>query len=127
MKLYHFTSPHHVEGCTSKGISLGCIPTRILPPQFVFGFQWLTANPEYKQSWNEGSSLPYDRTTYRLTVEVPEEYEHNVVQWNKIGIFLTPLYNTLSATADHINWYLYRGKIPPEWITLVEAKMQTLV
>lgn len=118
--LYHFTSPGHVLGCRVGGITRGMLPVRDRPPQLRRGFQWLTTNPEKSQSWNEGSTLRYDRTAYRLTVVIPATRTINLLRWIEWGPRLSRIYDVLSEFGDPENWWLYHGSILPHWIVAVD-------
>lgn len=124
MKLYHFTSPIHVEGCKKEGINRGSIPLYkdgrhgLLP-----GWQWLTSNPDFGQEWanKEHSTLPYDRTAYRLTVVIPKTSKNRLHKWLDICGSL-PIDKHLNAFGDPENWYVFQGRIKPGWIRQVEQK-----
>jgi hypothetical protein len=124
MKLYHFTSPLHVKGCTKEGINKGSIPLYkdgrygLLP-----GWQWLTSNPDFNQQWanTEFSTLPYDRTEYRLTVVIPKAARDRLFRWLDICDKL-PINETMNAYGDPDNWYVFQGRIKPGWIRQVEQK-----
>lgn len=126
MKLFHFTSRYHVQDVLRTGIIKGVIPSgySILRPVLVYGYQWLTLNPSPDQSWNEGSTLPYNRCEYRLTVKVPEAFEPNVLDWLAVCHSLTTVADELNSFGDPENWRLYKGNIPPEWIKRVERFKQ---
>lgn len=122
MKLFHFTSRHHVQDVLRIGLTKGVIVTgdTLLNPGFIYGYQWFTANPAPEQSWNEGSSLPYDRCEYRLTVNVPDIYECNILNWLEGGRSLSTFYDIANSYGDPENWRLYKGVIPPGWIKRVD-------
>lgn len=122
MRLYHFTSRHHIRGCLHQGLRLGMVPLSIDPPKVLGGYQWLTSNPDRAQSWNEGSSLPYDRTAYRLTVRVPDSERHRLYEWLSVGPLLVPppMLADLNAYGDPDNWWLFDGFVPPGWLEDVQ-------
>lgn len=121
MKLYHFTSRYHVQDVLRTGIIKGVIPAGVpLAPTLVHGYQWLTLNPSPNQSWTKGSTLPYDRCEYRLTVKIPKAFEINVLNWLAVGHSLTNITDDLNSYGDPENWRLYKGNIPPDWIKRVE-------
>ena len=115
--LYHFTSPKHVIGCRLTGLKYGMLPVNDQPVKMLKGYQWLTENCDKAQSWNEGSSLPYDRTAFRLTVEIPKHGRSQLIKWVPWGRKLTRIADVLEEYGDPENWWLYRGRIPPTWIT----------
>ena len=121
MKLWHFTSPHHVEGCRRYGLRLGMVPVSLDPPRLLRGYQWLTSNPDRAQSWTEGSTLPYDRTAFRLTIRIPRSHRGHVRRWTEVGPLLVAADTlaTLNEFGDPENWWLYVGAVPPRWIERV--------
>lgn len=124
MKLYHFTSSLHVDGCLKNGIIKGVIPIYkggkygLIP-----GFQWLTSNPEFHQEWanTEYTTLPYDRTEYRLTVVIPKAARDRLFRWLDICDKL-PIDEAMNAYGDPENWFVFQGRIKPGWIRRVEQK-----
>jgi len=124
MKLYHFTSPLHVEGCRKEGICKGSIPLSIegkiglLP-----GWQWLTTNPDFNQGWanTEYTTLPYDRTAFRLTVVIPKTAQKKLFKWLDICNRL-PIDSHFNAYGGPENWYVFRGRIKPSWIRQIVQK-----
>ncbi|OPX91906.1 MAG: hypothetical protein A4E53_00626 [Pelotomaculum sp. PtaB.Bin104] len=120
MKFYHFTSPYHLKPIMVHGITRGVIPTgTLLNPHFVHGYQWLTINPEFTQSWNEGSSLPYNRCAFRLTIEIPRQQRNKIIEWLKVCDKISTMADDLNGYGDPQNWRLYHGEIPPNWIMAV--------
>lgn len=123
--IYHFCAGQFLEGIKKDGIRLGKVPYGIphdetrMRIKFINGYQWLTSNPEFKQSWNEGSSLTYDRTEYRITINLPQAVRFDLVKWTDFGKD-NLLYNDLSAFGDPENWYLFKGVIIPYWILKIE-------
>ena len=115
---YHFTSSRHVEGCLSEGIKLGSIPYKIDRAIGVLGgYQWLTVSPEFNQSWTVNSTLPYDRTGYRLTVKIPKLRKKNLINWlDYCARKRNDLAKDLNAYGDPENWWLYKGQIKPQYI-----------
>lgn len=86
MILYHFCCARDMKGIRSKGITKGVVygQTRINQPNtpgkwqpyWMPMWQWLTLDPDRnRQSWNTHHIIRYDRTEYRWTVDVPEEFE----------------------------------------------------
>ena len=124
MKLYHFTSANHVQGCLRDGITLGMIPVLqdgkigVIP-----GWQWLTVNPSFQQVWanTEFTILPYDRTAFRLTVIIPKTAQKQLFRWLDICNKF-PIDRHLNAYGDPENWYVFRGRIKAGWIRKVDLK-----
>lgn len=124
MKLYHFTSPVHIKGCLKEGITKGSIPLIIQGKiALATGWQWLTSNPEFKQEWTNGeySTLPYDRTAFRLTVNIPKTAKDKLFRWMDVCKKL-PIIKEMNDFGDPENWWVFKGRIKPSWIKKVEGK-----
>ena len=124
MKLYHFTSPLHVDGCLKNGIIKGVIPIyKDGKYGLIPGYQWLTSNPKFHQEWanTEYTTLPYDRTAYRLTVVIPKAARDRLFRWFDICDKL-PIDEAMNAYGDPENWFVFQGRIKPGWIRRVEQK-----
>lgn len=102
-----------------QGITLGRMVRSMDPPSFISNKQWLTKNESFAQGWSVGTGrLPYKRNEVRLTVEIPLSEMENCKPWTQMR-FLTPLvaYDLEdSPHADPENWWIYQGKIKPDWI-----------
>lgn len=123
LELYHFTSPVHLPGILKEGITKGVIPLSGLPfPKFLTGYQWLTTNPNFKQSWNEGSTLPYDRNAYRLTIKIPNFHILKIKRWTQVCHKLTPLADDLNGFGDPENWRVFKGVVRLQWIVYAIGK-----
>lgn len=123
MKLYHFTSDRHIASCRMEGLTKGITPILVKGRLIDYrkGTQWLTTNPVHDQTWNQGSTLPYCRTDNKITVEIPKEYECNVVPWDIYSKSLPQeTVQLLNLFGDPENWRIYIGKVHPEWFILVE-------
>lgn len=120
MTVYHFTARHLLPSILKEGITLGCIPLNM--KEVRDGFQWVTINPEFRQSWNGQVNVKYDRCAVRLTVEIPSIWRHKVLNWLQVCKKMTEIHDVLNSFGDPENWRLYRGKIRPEWIKAVEIK-----
>jgi hypothetical protein len=124
LKLYHFASPLHVDGCLKNGIIKGVIPIyKDGKYGFIPGFQWLTSNPEFHQEGanTEYTTLPYDRTEYRLTVVIPKAARDRLFRWLDICDKL-PIGEAMNAYGDPENWFVFQGRIKSGWIRRVERK-----
>jgi hypothetical protein len=76
MKLYHFTSSHHLYGISRHGLTVGDVPTDISKAKGRCGV-WLTSDPSSAGHGLEGSSV--DKTRFRMTVHAPDTA--NLVKW----------------------------------------------
>jgi hypothetical protein len=120
IRLYHFCPRWMLNDILKQGLTLGKIPywSEIMGSvQFVRGYQWLTKNSDWKQSWCEHSTLPYRRDEVRLTVELPQYPTGRILPWLEYClVHPDQLQKDLNAYGDPWNWVLFRGNIEPGWI-----------
>ena len=124
MKLYHFAAAHMLNGIQAEGLTRGSIPrfdAHGKPVVLCLGWQWLTDNPAWEQSWNTRTFVPYSRTAYRIEVRVPKSAHTRLKRWLDICGGFGPW------TADILNngytpeeWFVFCGRIPPAWFRRVE-------
>jgi hypothetical protein len=79
MRLYHFTSEHHLHGIARFGLTVGDVPTDIHQWKGRCGV-WLTSNDAARGHGLEGSST--DKSRYRLMVEVDGD-DPALVKWQR--------------------------------------------
>jgi hypothetical protein len=114
IKLYHFTSSHHLHGIALHGLTVGDVPTDLASNQGRCGV-WLTSNMHPNGHGLEGSAA--DKSKYRLTVDAPDN--GLLVKWvNWSAKHVTPqtIRDLHSAAAKHgavtfDDWYVYFGVI----------------
>lgn len=121
-KLYHFCAAHMVESIKKNGLTLGRFP--VLGDghiTLIGGLQWLTAeSTATKQSWATSTLIPYSRTAYRLTIEIPAGHERKLFKALDFARQLPPGNERLITDWEGGDqWYIFKGKIPPRWITEV--------
>jgi hypothetical protein len=127
MTLYHFTTLIYLESIEREGITRGEIP--ITPEELENGV-WLSSNKSGGSTGCQGGArrggdgyIP-DKTAARLTVEIPDEDEllKRWPVWAKERRVATSWYKKLDRAGNggSLTWYVYLGKIPPEWIVKVE-------
>lgn len=124
MALYHFTSPGHIDGCLEEGLTKGHVPVRLDPPKLLEGWQWLTEDGSFDQSWNTMENLDYDRTAYRITIRVPPLANNKLYRWTSVMDRLVEpqARRSLNAKGDPENWVLFKGVLRPRWFVGVTAK-----
>ena len=124
MRLFHFTSPEHIRGCEIRGIVNGMIPMCLEPFSPKFGYQWLTSNKDFDQSWDRDKSLPYDRTAHRIEVHIPKKHLHKLLKFDTDGKKMIPkeMYEALSGYGDPESWYMYHGIILKKWLGKISDK-----
>lgn len=122
--LYHFCADWMLEDIKRQGLTEGKLVINMNPIRFMSNYQWLTLNPDFNQSWNEHSSLPYDRTANRLKVEIPDRPARYLYAWLANGEKMAgkEMFETLSAYGDPENWFVFRGQVKPEWIKEIRKK-----
>lgn len=117
LKLFHFTSRHHIQGCLKEGLTKGVIPLSVDPPILVKDFQWLTTNKTFDQSWCRYGTLPYNRNDYRITVKIPKNKRNLLIRWMLLckheKFKLSAM--ALNSQGDPNNWYLFKGIVKPKW------------
>lgn len=118
MQLYHFTALHLLPNILNQGITLGMVPVNY-KPQFITGYQWLTVNPDFQQSWNGQINVKYDRAAVRLTIEIPSIWQNKVQNWLQVCRKLSDVHDDLNCFGDPENWRLFKGVIRPAWIKSV--------
>lgn len=95
------------------------IPLSIDPVKLIPGFQWLTKNKSFDQSWTDPklSTLPYQRNEYRITIKVPRASRKNLIRW--LDYFEQKLKGSeasvLNDFGDPENWYLFKGIVESKW------------
>lgn len=126
-RLYHFTARHHADGILRDGsMHGGVIPVPDPSGEYlagtVPGWQWLTADPSWRQSWATRIKARCDRTEVRLTIEIPLLELHRLKQWDRIAADfgyppdLARKFAEIGGGTDSSVWYVFRGAIPAAWI-----------
>jgi hypothetical protein len=128
MILYHFTSKHHIESCKREGLTLGLIPF-LSNGQIdaIDGHQWLTENLNYDQAWNSMLAVKYDRTEYRITINIPKKHHGSVLFWLDFCEENPGKFDYLNTYGDPWNWRLFVGRVKPGWFGKIDRKPKYLV
>jgi hypothetical protein len=122
MILYHFCPAHLAARIRKQGLTLGHFP--MLGDghySFIPDMQWLTNDPAPEnQSWATRQLVTYDRTAYRLTINIPAKRTRKLC---KASVFVKDLPDAQREIVDawpgSEHWYIYKGRIPPKWITVI--------
>lgn len=119
--LYHFTSRLHWKLIRREGLTKGGIPNDFGAGQMgmIYGFQWLTADPDWSQDWEtqSGLRLPYRRTELRLEVTIPRAFAPKLVAWPEFAVRANPsCREAFSRFASSRHWFVFIGPIPRDWI-----------
>lgn len=116
MKLFHFTSAHHINGIGRFGLTVGDVPTDLDRGTGRCGVWFTTAESPHGHGL-QGSSV--DKKRYRLSVEIPEG-DAKLFRWSD--------WSATHATADTVQrlavgdgagadtWFVYFGVVGPEQI-----------
>lgn len=118
MILYHFCAAHMLPSIMKEGLTLGRWPIIGYGLQTWPKCQWLTQNPDPKeQSWATKNLISYDRTAYRLTVRIPDNYQKKLVRARVQMMNVPPKDRSIiTEWPGSDDWYVYLGNIPPQWI-----------
>ena len=130
MRLYHFCPEWMLEDILRQGLTLGSLVAQGPNAEIMLvpGYQWLTKNREWNQSWCEFSSRPYKRNEIRLAIKIPFMRCKQAIPWLRFcAKNPNPSWRNLNAYGDPDNWYVYHGNIPPNWIEKVYYNPALLV
>lgn len=126
MRLYHFCPDFMLDSILREGLTRGQIAwIENRTARFVKDMQWLTSNGDpNQQEWcnPEYANLPYDRAANRVSVNIPEAREWALSKWLSLGPLVVPAvqFANLNAWGDPENYWIFRGVIPPDWLSDVE-------
>lgn len=128
MRLYHFTAAHLLPSIRREGLTRGFF-VRTAGSEVIYDTHriWLTSSPDWRQPWCDlrYSSLPFDRTATRILLSIPEENKPALERWVDIA-HSCPLAVDLNAFCQPQDWWLYNGRIPPEWFEQIDLKPAAL-
>ena len=122
MILYHFCPAHLVRGIMEQGLCVGMFP--LIGGGHVTmleGYQWLTAEKDpAKQSWATRQIIPYSRIACRLTVDIPLSRIRKLYRAvDFVKSFEPEQQEIVTEWPGSDQWYVYKGRIPPKWISSV--------
>lgn len=127
MTIYHFCCMNDLRGILSQGLTKGMIVRneyvktgngKVKNVLGMYpGWQWLTVNKHRdSQSWATRFLVKYDRTQYRLTIEIPEKYLDSLYDREHIKAVIDCDADLFENWEGCESWRVYRGKIPKYWI-----------
>lgn len=134
-RLYHYTALHHAESIIRDGeIHGGVIPMPSSDGETLEGlapgWQWLTDDATWRQSWATRVRARCDRTEVRLVIEIPLLAMTRLRHWPKVAeqFGFTPdlarrfaeLGGGTPESAAH--WYVFRGSIDAGWVVDMERR-----
>lgn len=118
MTIYHFCARRHVRRILREGLTRGALSIPMGRGFLMMqGWTWLTlcGNPNV-QSWATQNAIDYDRTAYRLTIELPDEAIPNLYDRDRLEKEFPGSALLFDGWAGSENWRAYKGRIPLEWI-----------
>lgn len=125
MILYHFCAKRHVRQILRQGIAVGSLLEPSKAGYYIHsGWMWLTLDPDPKnQSWATNNRIPYSRTAWRLTVELPDGELDKLYDREKLTSRYPACDLLFKGWTGSENWRVYHGVIPKEFIVeAVEVK-----
>lgn len=122
MQFYHFCAERHVKKILRQGLIIGGVAIFGKTGYTLHnGYTWLTLDGDPKrQSWATRFTIPYSRTAYRLTVDIPDEYAENIMDKDALEQHLPGSEILFTGWKGSENWRVYHGTIPPDWIVKAE-------
>lgn len=122
VELYHFCAARHMKSIQYSVLRIGgvCVPSRN-GIHIHSGYIWLTTDSDPKrQSWATRQIVKYSKTTYRLTVEIPEECADRILDAEALEKHLPGSKMLFIGWKGSECWRVYHGFIPPSWIKRIE-------
>lgn len=119
MKLYHFTNGKLAAKIMKEGITKGavCIPGKYGNFVMRVGYIWLTTDPvKGNQSWATRHLVKYDRTEYRLEIEIPDSEAGELFDAETLDRAFPGAKLLFIGWPGSEKWRVWRGFIPPGWI-----------
>jgi hypothetical protein len=127
--LYHFTASHLLPAILEKGLTKGVIPWTMDAQGrvgFVPGWQWLTVDPDWMQSWarpKASSAITVRRDEVRITVAIPPQAldARRLLKWEDLDRLYRPKSNEfIRSHPEWRYWRVFYGPISPKWFLAVE-------
>lgn len=133
MRVFHYTATHHArEILVSGAISRGHIPVPDAAGEYLAGhipgWQWVTTDAEWRQSWATRIKHNCDRTEVRFVLEIPLLELHRLKRWDAVAANygytpdLAQQFAEIGGGKDSSHWYVFQGPIPAAWIVDLERR-----
>lgn len=119
MKLYHFCGEKFVKSIRHDGLKVGmvCVPGK-RGLEVYRGWIWLTLDGDAQnQSWATRILIPYSRTAWRVTVDIPDAYLHRLADRKMLQTIIPGSGVLFDGWPGSESWRVYHGTIPPSWVT----------
>jgi hypothetical protein len=133
-RLYHYTARHHADDILKHGgITRGAVPIPAADGEtidsFAPGWQWLTSDDSWQQSWATNIMIGCDRTECRFVVEIPLLQLEWLRPWTLAAADFGYTHETAERIAqlgggsgDTSSWYIFGGPIPRSWLVELEKR-----
>ena len=122
VRLYHYTGTEHVRGIQLEGIRKGGWYWQ--DGSMINGVQWLTTDPDWRQSWATMQITHCDRSEARFSIVIPKHHRNKLLPWKKAAIQLgaTEGYIREFERPGHEHWFVFFGSIPRGWLRSLELR-----
>lgn len=138
MRVFHYTALHHARDIIVSGaISKGAIPVPDAAGEYLVGhvpgWQWVTTDADWRQSWATRLHHTCDRTEVRLVVEIPLLELHRLKQWDKVAAdygytpAIAKAFAEINGGTDSSPWFVFQGPIPTRWIVDQERRPSDVI
>lgn len=117
MILYHFCADKHIKKILREGLTNGGVHEPTKTGYLLHtGWMWLTTDPDPKhQSWNAQITIPYNRTEWRIEIEIPDDALDRVYDKKRLCILYPNADILFNNWKGSEHWRAFRGQIPKEW------------
>lgn len=124
MILYHFCAQKHIDAILREGLTMGGV-TELTASGVILhdGWTWLTLERDpRKQSWAKNQTiLPYSRTAWRLTIEIPDSELKRLYNREKLTALYPATQLLFRGFEGCEEWRAFKGPIPAQWIKRAEC------
>ena len=119
MTMSPFCGEKFVKSIRHDGLNVGmvCVPGK-RGLVIYRGWIWLTLDKNAaNQSWATRILIPYSRTAWRVTVDIPDSYLHRLFDRKMLQGMIPGSGALFDGWPGNESWRVYHGTIPPSWIT----------
>ena len=122
MRVYHFCAAKSMRAILRQGVKVGGVyvphPGDAKSIDMYRGYQWVTLDPERaNQSWATRQIVKYDRTAYRMAIDLPDEAVERLLTRDQLDAEIPGSGVLFDGWPGSESWRVYHGWILPEWIT----------
>lgn len=126
MIFYHFCADKHIKKILREGLTIGAVtePTKTGYLMHT-GWIWLTTDPDARhQSWATSIMIPYSRTEWRITIDIPDEALDRIYDRKRLSVLYPTSTKLFDGWSGSENWRVYKGQIPKTWFKGHERSRQ---